>query len=201
MLLYAVTIFTSAFLLFLVQPVIAKQILPWFGGSATVWTTCLVFFQTTLLLGYAYADWTVRRLAPRNALVLHAVLLVASIALLPIVPAAFWKPAGAENPSWLILGMLTATIGLPYFLLSTTSPLVQVWFARRFPARSPYRLFALSNLASMIALLGYPFLLEPWVVTRAQAWGWSAGYVAFVALCIAAGYASRRAPHAMRQRR
>jgi hypothetical protein len=156
-----------------------------------------VFFQTTLLLGYAYADWTVRRLAPRNALVLHAVLLVASIALLPIVPAAFWKPAGAENPSWLILGMLTATIGLPYFLLSTTSPLVQVWFARRFPARSPYRLFALSNLASMIALLGYPFLLEPWVVTRAQAWGWSAGYVAFVALCIAAGYASRRAPHAM----
>ena len=197
MLLYAVTIFTSAFLLFLVQPVIAKQILPWFGGSATVWTTCLVFFQTTLLLGYAYADWTVRRLAPRNALVLHAALLVASIALLPIVPAAFWKPGGAENPSWLILGMLTATIGLPYFLLSTTSPLVQVWFARRFPARSPYRLFALSNLASMIALLGYPFLLEPWVVTRAQAWGWSAGYVAFVALCIAAGYASRRAPHAM----
>jgi len=197
MLLYAVTIFTSAFLLFLVQPVIAKQILPWFGGSATVWTTCLVFFQTTLLLGYAYADWTVRRLTPRNSLVVHAVLLVASIALLPIVPAAFWKPAGAENPSWLILGMLTATIGLPYFLLSTTSPLVQVWFARRFPARSPYRLFALSNLASMIALLGYPFLLEPWVMTRAQAWGWSAGYVAFVALCIAAGYASRRAPHAM----
>ena len=197
MILYAVTIFTSAFLLFLVQPVIAKQILPWFGGSATVWTTCLVFFQTVLLLGYAYADWTVRRLTTRGSLLLHSTLLAASIAVLPIIPSAFWKPAGAENPSWLILGMLTATIGLPYFLLSTTSPLVQAWFARRFPSRSPYRLFALSNLASMIALLGYPFLLEPWVVTRAQAWGWSAGYVAFVALCIAAGYASRRAPHAI----
>jgi hypothetical protein len=193
MTLYAVTIFVSAFLLFLVQPVMAKQILPWFGGSATVWTTCLVFFQSALLLGYAYADWTVRRLAPRASLRLHVVLLVLSIALLPIVPAAFWKPTGTENPSWLILGMLTATIGLPYFLLSTTSPLVQAWFARRFPGRSPYRLFALSNLASMLALLGYPFLLEPWVVTRAQAWGWSAGYGLFVVLCAAAGFASLKA--------
>ena len=191
--LFAVTIFTSAFLLFLVQPVMAKQILPWFGGSATVWTTCLVFFQTALLLGYAYADWTVRKLAPRTAIRLHVVLLVASVVVLPIVPGALWKPTGTENPSWLILGMLTATIGLPYFLLSTTSPLVQAWFARRFPGRSPYRLFALSNLASMLALVGYPFLLEPWVVTRSQAWGWSIGYVLFVGLCIAAGLASLRA--------
>lgn len=197
MLLYAVTIFASAFLLFLVQPVMAKQILPWFGGSATVWTTCLVFFQTALLLGYAYADWTVRRLAQRTSITLHVVLLVASVAVLPIVPGAFWKPAGTENPSWLILGMLTATIGLPYFLLSSTSPLVQAWFARRFRGRSPYRLFALSNLASMLALLGYPFLLEPWIATRMQAWGWSAGYVAFVALCAAAGYASRRSVHVL----
>ena len=193
MTIYAVTIFVSAFLLFLVQPVTAKQILPWFGGSATVWTTCLVFFQTTLLLGYAYADWTVRRLAPRSAFRLHVALLVASVVLLPIVPGAFWKPLGTENPSWLILGLLTATIGLPYFLLSTTSPLVQAWFARRFPGRSPYRLFALSNLASMLALVGYPFLLEPWVVTRAQAWGWSIGYVLFVVLCAAAGWVTLRA--------
>jgi hypothetical protein len=161
-----------------------------------VWTTCLVFFQTALLLGYAYADWTVRNLSPRSTIRLHVVLLVASVVVLPIVPGAFWKPAGTENPSWLILGMLTATIGLPYFLLSTTSPLVQVWFSRRFPGRSPYRLFALSNVASMLALVGYPFLLEPWVVTRAQAWGWSIGYVAFVALCAAAGFASLRAPAA-----
>ena len=194
--LFAVTIFASAFLLFLVQPVMAKQILPWFGGSATVWTTCLVFFQTALLLGYAYADWTVRNLSPRATIRLHVALLVASVVVLPIVPGAFWKPAGTENPSWLILGMLAATIGLPYFLLSTTSPLVQVWFSRRFPGRSPYRLFALSNVASMFALVGYPFLLEPWVVTRAQAWGWSLGYVLFVGLCAAAGFASLRAPGA-----
>ena len=133
MVLYAVTIFASAFLLFLVQPVTAKQILPWFGGSATVWTTCLVFFQTALLAGYAYADWMVRRLAPRRALALHVALLVGSLALLPIVPAAHWKPAGDENPLWLILGMLVATIGLPYFLLSTTSPLVQAWTLRLEP--------------------------------------------------------------------
>ncbi|MDH4181728.1 MAG: fused MFS/spermidine synthase [Betaproteobacteria bacterium] len=192
MLLYAATIFVSAFLLFLVQPVMAKQILPWFGGSATVWTTCLVFFQTALLAGYTYADWTVRRLAPRRAVLLHVALLAASLAVLPIVPGDRWKPAGDENPSWLILGMLAFTIGLPYFLLSTTSPLAQAWFARRFPSASPYRLFALSNLASMLALLGYPFLLEPWSATRGQAVGWSLGYVAFAALCAAAGFASLR---------
>ena len=190
MLLNALTIFASAFLLFLVQPIVAKQILPWFGGSAAVWATCLVFFQTTLLLGYAYADFTVRRLTARNQVKLHVALLVLSIAVLPIVPGAFWKPAGDENPIWLILGMLAATIGLPYFLLSTTSPLVQVWFARRFPGHNTYRLFALSNLASLIALLGYPFLLEPWVATRMQAWGWSAGYALFVGLAAAAAFAS-----------
>jgi len=190
MLLNALTIFASAFLLFLVQPIVAKQILPWFGGSAAVWATCLVFFQTTLLLGYAYADFTVRRLSARTQVKLHVALLVASIIVLPIVPDAFWKPAGDENPIWLILGMLTATIGLPYFLLSTTSPLVQVWFARRFPGHNTYRLFALSNLASLIALLGYPFLLEPFVATRMQAWGWSAGYALFVGLAAAAAFAS-----------
>lgn len=190
--LYAATIFASAFLLFLVQPVMAKQILPWFGGSATVWTTCLVFFQSALLAGYAYADWLVRRPSPRNGLKLHVVLLAASLAVLPIVPAAHWKPSGDENPIWLILGMLVATIGLPYFLLSSTSPLVQAWFARHFPGRSPYRLFALSNLASMLALVGYPFLLEPWIATRTQALGWSIGFVAFAVLCAATGWMSLR---------
>ncbi len=192
MLLYAATIFVSAFLLFLVQPVMAKQILPWFGGSATVWTTCLVFFQTALLAGYAYSDVTVRRLTPRAGVRLHALLLLASLALLPIIPGVQWKPGGAENPSWLILGMLAATIGLPYFLLSTTSPLVQAWFARARPGASPYRLFALSNFASMLALVGYPFLLEPWAPTREQAIGWSFGYALFVLLCAAAGWRSLR---------
>ncbi|MET0441527.1 MAG: fused MFS/spermidine synthase [Casimicrobiaceae bacterium] len=189
--LFAVTIFTSAFLLFLVQPIVAKQVLPWFGGSAAVWATCLVFFQTALLLGYAYADIVVRKLTPRAQLRVHVVLLLVSLVSLPIVPAAFWKPTGAEQPIFLILGMLAVTIGLPYFLLSTTSPLLQAWFARRFPGRNPYRLFALSNLASLIALLGYPFLLEPWVATRVQALGWSVGYAIFVALAAAAVWSSR----------
>jgi SAM-dependent methyltransferase len=192
MALYAVTIFASAFLLFLVQPVMAKQILPWFGGSAAVWTTCLVFFQTTLLAGYAYCDVVVRRFSPRGQMRLHTALLAVSLALLPIIPAVHWKPLGTESPSWLILGMLTATIGLPYFLLSTTSPLVQVWFGRVHPGASPYRLFALSNLASMLALVGYPFMLEPWVATRGQAIGWSVGYACFVALCAYAGWSSLR---------
>lgn len=192
MTLFAVTIFTSAFLLFLVQPVVAKQVLPWFGGSAAVWATCLVFFQTTLLLGYAYADLVIRKLSPRGQLRVHAVLLVVSLVSIPIVPAAFWKPTGAEQPIFLILGMLAFTIGLPYFLLSTTSPLLQAWFARRFPGRNPYRLFALSNLASLIALLGYPFMLEPWIATRVQAYGWSAGYALFVVLAAVAAWSSQR---------
>src|SRR6201987_3334093 len=114
MLLSAITFFASAFLLFLVQPIIAKQILPWFGGTAAVWTTCLVFFQTALLAGYAYSDFTIRRLTPRTQVTAHIVLLVISLALLPIVPGEHWKPAGTENPSWRILGLLVATIGLPY---------------------------------------------------------------------------------------
>lgn len=192
MLLYSATIFASAFLLFLVQPVMAKLILPWFGGSAAVWTTCLVFFQTSLLAGYVYADLNVRRMTPRAGVLLHTVVLLVSLAVLPIVPAAHWKPNGTENPSWLILGMLVATIGLPYFLLSTTSPLVQAWFARAHPGKNPYRLFALSNFASMLALVGFPFLLEPWAPSRAQAIGWSWGYALFVALCAVLGWLSLR---------
>ena len=188
--LYAATIFFSAFLLFLLQPIMAKQILPWFGGSAAVWTTCLVFFQTTLLLGYAYSDAVTRRLSHKSQAWLHIALLALSCALLPIVPGAQWKPLGSENPSLLILGLLAATIGLPYFLLSTTSPLVQAWFAQSFPGKSPYRLFALSNLASMLALLGYPFALEPWVTTRLQSYGWSGAYVAFALLTAASGWFS-----------
>src|SRR6186997_1054325 len=114
MLLYACTVFTSAFLLFLVQPIIAKQILPWFGGSATVWTTCLVFFQVALLAGYAYSDLVARHLELKAQIRLHVALLVASLLVLPILPGTYWKPEGEENPSWLILGMLATSIGLPY---------------------------------------------------------------------------------------
>jgi MFS family permease len=193
---YALTIFTSAFLLFLVQPLMAKQILPWFGGSAAVWTTCMVFFQFALLAGYAYSDWTTRKLAARQQVVLHTVLLVVSLAVLPIIPDASWKPAGDEDPAWRILGLLAATIGMPYFLLSTTGPLVQAWFARSFPASTVYRLFALSNFGSLIALVSYPFVFEPWVTTVRQSWGWSVGYVVFAALCIGSAWYSLRGAQA-----
>lgn len=193
MLIYAATIFVSAFLLFLVQPVIAKQILPWFGGSAAVWTTCLVFFQFLLLFGYTYADFTTRRMRPKSQVWLHCTLLLVSLAALPIIPDAVWKPAGDEDPVGRILGLLAATIGLPYFLLSTTGPLVQAWFARSFPTGTVYRLFALSNFASLLALIAYPPLIEPWIPTRTQSLGWSVGYVIFAALCTAAGFFSLRA--------
>ena len=186
MILYALTVFVSSFLLFLVQPLIAKQVLPWFGGTASVWTTCLVFFQSALLAGYFYSDWISRRLCPRRQAALHLVLIIVAVLLLPIIPDASWKPSGDEAPSLRIILLLTATIGLPYFLLSTTSPLVQAWFARSYPDSSPYRLFALSNLASMIALLGYPLLLEPNLATKSQAWVWSIGFVLFAILVVGA---------------
>ncbi|MBL0124737.1 MAG: fused MFS/spermidine synthase [Betaproteobacteria bacterium] len=188
MLLYALTIFVSAFLLFLIQPVIAKQILPWFGGSAAVWTTCLVFFQCALLAGYFYSDLTTRKLSARRQAILHVALIAIALLLLPIIPDAAWKPQGDEQPSIRILLLLAATIGLPYFLLATTSPLVQAWFSRSYPDASPYRLFALSNLASMLALIGYPFLFEPWISTRQQAVGWSAGFGLFAALIAASAW-------------
>src|SRR5215210_2641067 len=176
--LYATTIFLSAFLLFLVQPIIAKQILPWFGGSASVWATCLVFFQTVLLFGYAYADWSTRSLKPRVQAALHIALLLASLALLPIIPDASWKPGAEEaaGPAVSILALLGATIGLQYFLLSATSPLVQAWFWRRFLHAVPYRLFALSNLASLLALLAYPVAIEPVLTLAHQSISWSAAY-------------------------
>ena len=190
--LFACTIFTSAFLLFLVQPIVAKEILPWFGGSAAVWTTCLVFFQVALLAGYTYSDFTTRRLTPRVQATLHIVLLIASVAVLPIIPDASWKPAGSEDPGLRILGLLLATIGLPYFLLATTGPLVQAWFARAYPLGTVYRLFALSNLASMLALISYPFAIEPWITTAVQAGTWSIGYAVFVLLCAATALYSLR---------
>jgi SAM-dependent methyltransferase len=190
MLLFAVTTSLSAFLLFSVQPLIAKQIVPWFGGTSAVWTLCLVFFQSLLTAGYAYSDLTTRRLTPRRQAVIHLGLLALSLFSLPIVVADRWKPTGGEEPSWRILALLVATIGLPYFLLSTTSPLVQTWFARRFPRGTVYRLFALSNFASLLALMSYPFAIEPWVRTRVQAYVWSVGYVAFAMLSASALWVS-----------
>ncbi len=192
--LHAAAVFLSAFLLFLVQPLLAKQILPWFGGAAIVWTLCMVFFQLGLLLGYAYAHWLASRARPRLQAGVHLALLAASLAFLPILPDTAWKPHGGDNPAVGILGLLFATVGLPYFLLSSTSPLVQDWYARARPAGSPYRLFALSNLASMLALLGYPFLFEPWFTIPQQSRVWSAAYGLFVVLCGSLAWKSASLP-------
>src|SRR5262245_18301197 len=124
MLLFALTTSLSAFLLFSVQPLVAKQIVPWFGGTSAVWTLCLVFFQTLLTAAYAYSDLTAVRLTPRRQAAIHIGLLALCLISLPIVVADRWKPAGGEEPSWRILALLVATLGMPYFLLSTTSPLV-----------------------------------------------------------------------------
>lgn len=191
MLLYALTILVSAFLLFQVQPVIAKIILPWFGGSAAVWTTCLLFFQMELLLGYFYAHAVVRYLKPRVQTQLHLALLLISVATATIYPRAAWQPAGGEEPTFAILKLLVLTVGLPYFLLSTTGPLIQAWYARRFKGAMPYRLYALSNAGSMFALISYPVLFEPVFGTKQQASLWSMGYGLFIALCAVTAYRSR----------
>jgi SAM-dependent methyltransferase len=174
--LFALTLFSGSFLLFLVEPIIAKELLPWFGGAANVWATCLVFFQAGLLAGYAYADALARRLSPRAQLASLLVLLVAAALVLPIVPAPHWAAWGAGHPALAVLGALATTVGAPYVLMAATGPLVQSWYAQRFPGRSPYPLFALSNLASMLALLAYPTLIEPQLGTRVQSYGWSAAY-------------------------
>ncbi len=194
MLLFAFTIVISAFLLFQVQPVIAKIILPWFGGSAAVWTTCLLFFQMVLLLGYLYAHAVVRYLKPRVQMVLHIGLLLLSLVALPIYPNQAWKPTGLEEPTMAILRLLAVTVGLPYFLLSTTGPLLQAWYARRFKGAMPYRLYALSNAGSMFALLSYPVLFEPQFTTRQQSLMWSVAYGVFIAICGFTAFRSGSAP-------
>lgn len=180
---YGLTIFLSAFLLFQVQPLIGKMILPWFGGSASVWTICMLFFQAILLFGYVYSHWIVKALNPYKQSMLHICLLVISLSLLPITASELWKPTGSENPTLQILGLLFVSIGLPYFVLSTTGPLIQAWFAREKTGGVPYRLFALSNLGSMLALLAYPIAFEPVLPTRWQSYCWSALYGLFVLAC------------------
>jgi len=191
--LFAISILLGAFLLFQVQPLIAKLILPWFGGSAAVWTTCMLFFQVTLLSGYAYAHWISRSPAVVQTRV-HPILLFLSLLSLPILPGSSWKPHGAEDPLLRILGLLSATVGLPYFLLSSTSPLLQAWYTRSQGGAMPWRFFALSNAGSMLGLLTYPVLVEPWLTNGQQAWMWSASYAAFVIVCAIVAWRSGGAP-------
>ena len=178
----AATIFVSAFLLFQVQPIISKMILPWFGGSPAVWTTCVLFFQLVLLAGYAYAHLLIRSVPPARQGVVHGLLLALAIFTLPITPTEWWKPRDGSLPALRILFLLAAKVGLPYFLLSSSGPLVQAWFARAYPRTSPYRLYALSNVGSLLALLSYPFFFEPLLGTTTQGWMWSGVFLGFALL-------------------
>jgi hypothetical protein len=191
-LLYGATILLSAFLLFQVQPMVGKMLLPWFGGTVAVWSTCLLFFQVVLLLGYLYAHWTSRLLAARTQTWLHLCLLAISLLALPVALNSAWKPDGNEDPALLILALMTASVGLPYFMLSSTGPLVQAWFSRERPGSLPYRLFALSNLGSMLGLLSYPTLLEPALATPDISRAWSAAYAIFAILCSVLAWRSMR---------
>ena len=180
---YGLVIFSSAFLLFQVQPLLGKMILPWFGGSAGLWIVCLLFFQFVLLLGYLYAHLLTRRFRARTQTRIHAALLCASLLVLPILPKDSWRPSTPFDPALHILLLLGATVGLPYFLLSATSPLLQAWYARKDADAAPYRLYAVSNIGSLLALVSYPVLMEPWVGTSHQALGWSWSYAAVALLC------------------
>jgi hypothetical protein len=177
--LHALAIFVSAFLLFQVQPLIGKYILPWFGSSPAVWTTSVLFFQVVLLFGYAYAHLSARLLSGRRQAQLYVALLTGAVLLLPITPSQAWRPEVGGDPTGRILLLLSATIGAPYLLLAGSSPLLQAWFARAHPTGSPYRLYAVSNGGSLLALLSYPFVVERFFPLRMQTLGWSFGFAAF----------------------
>lgn len=182
MLRYALTIFVSAFLLFQVQPLIGRFILPWFGGGPSIWTSCMLFFQILLLGGYLYAHLLSTKLSRRAQVGTHLNLLALSVLFLPIAPSDAWKPVADQSPLGQILLLLLATVGGPYFMLASTGPLMQRWFSQTAPDRSPYRLYSLSNVGSLLALLSYPFVFEPWLKLRQQVMSWSCVYVVYVAL-------------------
>lgn len=188
---FAVTLFVSAFLLFLVQPMIGKMILPKLGGTPQVWNTCMLFFQVALLLGYGYTHAVSSRLPLRRQLIVHSVVLFLPLIFLfpPIGPfnVAGWTPPAGSNPIWATLLMLTLVVGIPFFVVATSAPLLQRWFAHTgHPSGSdPYFLYAASNLGSLLSLIAYPFVVEPWVDLRpTQAWTWAVGYLILVGLII-----------------
>src|SRR5271156_1245857 len=189
--LYGLTIFLSAFLLFVVEPMAAKQLLPTLGGSSAVWTTCLVFFSVMLLLGYLYAHWISTNFKPIRQAILHIVLLTAALLTL----GAHVRPgptAVSYHPAVTVFRALATVIGLPYLALSATTPLLTAWYAGSFGSDSPYRLFALSNLASLLALGSYPLLIEPGLTMRQQTGLWSGGFLLFAVLCGAIAWQGRR---------
>jgi hypothetical protein len=177
--LFATVVFLASFLLFVVEPIAGRQLLPILGGSAAVWITCLVFFQAALLIGYLYAHW----LARRPSLLTHPALL-----LLAVAAAVLWVlrssivGEGTVHPILTVFSVLSLSIGLPFLVLSATSPLLQVWWARADTGKIPYRLYALSNLGSLLALALYPSVIEPWLTLHAQRTIWCCGFVVFAVL-------------------
>jgi hypothetical protein len=192
MYIFALSIFLSAFLLFQIQPMIGKFLLPWFGGTPAVWSTAMLFFQTLLTGGYAYAYWLIGRVKPGKQGTVHAWLLGIALALVlglglgwpsPITPSADWRPAiGAGSPILPLLFLLTVSVGIPYFMLAANGPLMQAWFSRIFPTQSYARLYSLSNIGSLLGLLAYPILTEPNLTLRAQGWTWAGGFALFAIL-------------------
>jgi len=191
---FPIAVFFGAFLLFQIQPLIGKYFLPWFGGAPAVWTTCLMFFQLLLLGGYTYAH-LMQRFAPRRQVIIHLTLLglavLAGISLYfvwgsPILPSVEWRPEHDGQPTWNVFRLLLISIGASYFLLSTSASLLQAWFHRAEPARSPYVFYIVSNTASLLALLSYPFLIEPVFTLKTQALLWSIGFSIYVVLCLLA---------------
>jgi hypothetical protein len=186
---FALAIFLSAFLLFQVQLLLGKEILPLFGGGSAVWIVCVLVFQLLFLAGYGYSHNLATRIPIRKQVIVHGFILAASAVLLivmgvirstPIGPGSNWRPLPAANPTWTIAQLLTGAIGLPFFLLSATSPLLQHWYTEVVPEGSPFRLYALSNVGSLLGLLSYPFLIEPHLGLGAQGWAWDAGYGLFL---------------------
>ncbi|MEZ6234334.1 MAG: fused MFS/spermidine synthase [Phycisphaerales bacterium] len=195
--LYTAAIFTAAFLLFLVQPLAARLVLPQLGGSPAVWTATMMFFQVVLLGGYAYAH-AIERLARARQAIVHAIVVLSCLVFLPLALPAWWSPDVAPPTPALLLVLLGA-VGVPFFAVSSASPLIQAWFARTGHARAhdPYFLYAASNAGSLLGLLAYPLVIEPLLGLKDQGWFWSIGYGLFALLlagCWAMGRPARTAP-------
>ena len=187
--LFTATIFVGATLLFLVQPLFAKMVLPLLGGSPSVWNTALVFFQAVLLAGYGYAHWLLRWLGPRNQIIVHVCVLAMAALVLPIGVASGWRPHAGTPPALWLLGLLTVSVGAPFFAVSATAPLIQRWFARTgHPhAHDPYFLYSASNIGSVLALLAFPFVLEPTLSSNDQSIVWSMGFGVLTVCIIGCG--------------
>ena len=200
-LLFTATLFVSSALLFAVQPMFAKMVLPRLGGTPATWITCLLFFQSALLAGYAYAHWSTSWLGPRRQPLVHAALLLTALAVLPVAVPPGWTPGTSGAPVGWLLALLVISVGLPFFVVASTAPLLQRWFAsvRHPAAEDPYFLYRASNLGSMLALLAYPVVIEPRLRLADQSRLWTAGYLGLVVLTIACALAPRSAPLAGRR--